>query len=84
MNTDKKHIKKTGTNMFKYSEIVNWIIDEIASGNLPEGAKLPTEKEMMAQFGVSRQSVRRAVRQIIAVVNQLASPSNLCLSSFSL
>lgn len=50
--------------MFKYSEIVNWIIDEIASGNLPEGAKLPTEKEMMAQFGVSRQSVRRAVRQL--------------------
>lgn len=47
--------------MYKYMEIVNWVTDRITSGDLTINSKLPTEKEMIRQFGVSRQSVRRAI-----------------------
>ena len=52
--------------MFKYMEIVNWVKQQISAGSLMLNSKLPTEKEMIAQFGVSRQSVRRAVQQLEA------------------
>src|SRR5689334_2626915 len=34
---------------------------EITGGKLPPGARLPTEQEMMASFGVSRTVIREAV-----------------------
>lgn len=50
--------------MFKYMEIVNWVRQQIDADMLRTDAKLPTENEMMKQFGVSRQSVRRAIREL--------------------
>lgn len=51
--------------MYKYTSIINWINSQISSGNLKSGNKLPTEKELMKQFSMSRQSVRRAISQLV-------------------
>jgi GntR family transcriptional repressor for pyruvate dehydrogenase complex len=43
------------------AELVELLGAEIVGGKLPPGARLPTEQEMMATFGVSRTVVREAV-----------------------
>lgn len=47
-------------------EVCNRLADEIASGKLAKGAKLPSEQEMMAAMGVSRTVVREAVAALRA------------------
>lgn len=42
------------------------LTDSIVSGRLEPGSKLPTERELCEQFGVSRPVVREAVRSLIA------------------
>lgn len=48
----------------KYEQITAWVRDEIEKGSLSRGARLPSENELMAQFGVSRQTVRRALEEL--------------------
>lgn len=43
------------------AELVNRLTEEITAGNLAPNARLPTEHEMMASFGVSRTVVREAL-----------------------
>jgi GntR family transcriptional repressor for pyruvate dehydrogenase complex len=43
------------------AELVDLLTREIVSGKLAPGARLPTEQEMVASFGVSRTVVREAV-----------------------
>jgi DNA-binding FadR family transcriptional regulator len=38
----------------------------IAAGTLPSGARLPTERELMRRFGVSRSAVREAIQVLAA------------------
>jgi GntR family transcriptional repressor for pyruvate dehydrogenase complex len=45
-------------------EIVHRLKELIASGNLKPGDKLATEQELAAQFGVSRLSIREALRAL--------------------
>jgi DNA-binding FadR family transcriptional regulator len=47
-------------------EIVERLAAEIMSGQLPPGARLPTEQEMVAAMGVSRTVVREAVAALRA------------------
>lgn len=47
-------------------EVTNRIIADIRSGNLGPGSRLPTEREMMLEMGVSRTVVREAVAQLRA------------------
>ncbi len=39
---------------------------DIAAGRYPEGTRLPTESELVAQHGLSRQTVRRAFQDLVA------------------
>jgi len=48
------------------SEVVDRLADQIMSGKLPVGAKLPSETEMMKGMGVSRTVVREAVAALRA------------------
>lgn len=48
------------------SELVERLGDRIRDGRLPEGAKLPTEAEIVAEFGVSRTVVREAISRLQA------------------
>jgi len=43
------------------SELITRLTEEITAGNLAPGSRLPTEQEMMANFGVSRTVVREAI-----------------------
>lgn len=45
----------------KYKEVYNWIAEGIRSGQLQPGARLPSEHELVQQFGLSRQTVRHAI-----------------------
>ncbi|MBB2988811.1 DNA-binding GntR family transcriptional regulator [Mycolicibacterium iranicum] len=40
--------------------------DEIATGRYPDGIRLPTESELVARHGLSRQTVRRAFQDLVA------------------
>lgn len=42
-------------------QIIEELVDRIASGNLKAGDKLPPEPQLMEQFGVGRSSIREAV-----------------------
>jgi GntR family transcriptional repressor for pyruvate dehydrogenase complex len=48
-----------------YEQIVEQIETRILSGELKPGDKLPTERELAEQFGVSRTAVREAVKALI-------------------
>lgn len=47
-----------------YKQIVRRLSDEIASGEYKAGDKLPTEIELMDKYGVSRITVRAAVKEM--------------------
>src|ERR1700729_421232 len=48
------------------AEVVDRLAEQIMSGKLPAGAKLPSEQEMMKGMGVSRTVVREAVSALRA------------------
>src|ERR1700691_608223 len=48
------------------AEVVDRLAEQIISGKLPVGAKLPSEAEMMRGMGVSRTVVREAVAALRA------------------
>jgi GntR family transcriptional repressor for pyruvate dehydrogenase complex len=48
-----------------YEQIVQQIDDSIRKGVLKEGDRLPAERELALQFGVSRTAVREAVKALI-------------------
>ena len=45
--------------------VVSRLRDEIRNGGLPIGCKIPTEAKLVEMFGVSRPSVREAVRSLV-------------------
>jgi DNA-binding FadR family transcriptional regulator len=47
-----------------YEDIVRQIEDRVMSGDLRPGDRLPTERELAQQFGVSRTAVRDAARSL--------------------
>ena len=48
----------------KYEQIVGWVNEQIQNGTLIRGDRLPSENELMERFGVSRQTVRRALEEL--------------------
>lgn len=48
----------------KYQQIADWVNAEIRNGTLVRGDKLPTENKLMERFSVSRQTVRRALKEL--------------------
>ena len=48
----------------RYQDVADVLIDEIASGDFPIGSMLPTELELCERFGVSRYTVREALRRL--------------------
>jgi GntR family transcriptional regulator len=49
-----------------YQTLRDQIRDEIAAGRYRDGARLPTETELVARHGLSRQTVRRAFQDLVA------------------
>jgi DNA-binding FadR family transcriptional regulator len=44
-----------------YEEVVDQLMDLIVSGQVPVGANLPSERELVEQFAVGRTAVREAL-----------------------
>nr|WP_090277600.1 GntR family transcriptional regulator [Mycolicibacterium komanii]CRL72338.1 transcriptional regulator [Mycolicibacterium komanii] len=49
-----------------YQTLRDQLRDEIAAGRYRDGVRLPTESELVAAHGVSRQTVRRAFQDLVA------------------
>ncbi|OBG90659.1 GntR family transcriptional regulator [Mycobacterium sp. E136] len=49
-----------------YQTLRDQLRDEIAAGRYRDGIRLPTESELVAAHGVSRQTVRRAFQDLVA------------------
>jgi len=47
-----------------YEQIVQQIEESVTKGSLKEGDKLPAERELALQFGVSRTAVREAIKAL--------------------
>jgi GntR family transcriptional regulator len=48
----------------RYQDVADVLIDEISVGEFPVGSMLPTELELCERFGVSRYTVREALRRL--------------------
>lgn len=49
----------------RYMQLAQTLLNEIQSGTYPLGRQLPTEFELCEQFGVSRFTVREAIKQLV-------------------
>ncbi len=49
-----------------YARVKQHLKDQLAGGRFPPGALMPSEAELVAQFGVSRMTVNRALRELQA------------------
>src|SRR5215218_4756450 len=49
-----------------YQTLCEQLRGEIAAGHYSDGARLPTESELVARHGLSRQTVRRAFQDLVA------------------
>jgi GntR family transcriptional repressor for pyruvate dehydrogenase complex len=61
-----KLLRPLGSPKSLSAEVVDRLAEQIMSGKLPAGAKLPSEQEMMRGMGVSRTVVREAVSALRA------------------
>ena len=57
-------IQETGRTL--YAQVESVLSSEIGSRSLKSGDRLPTEDDLMARFGVSRITVRRAIQNLVS------------------
>lgn len=48
----------------KYGRVLENLKEKILSGDYPQGTKLPSETQLMQEYGFSRQTVRKALEQL--------------------
>lgn len=67
-----------------YEAVVGFIKSEILSGRLKPGQKLPPEREMAQQLGVSRTSIREALRtmEVLGVIESVQGAGNFISVNF--
>ena len=53
-----------GLVLAKYQKVIDWISENIDSGSLKSGEKIPSENELCDMFGLSRQTIRHAIQKL--------------------
>ena len=56
------------------NEVYSQLLNMLASGEYPEGSKLPSETQLSEQLGVSRNTIRTAMSKLIALGLTCALP----------
>jgi GntR family transcriptional regulator, histidine utilization repressor len=56
----------TPTRLAPYAQVKQYLKGRLAAGDWPPGVLMPSEAELVAQFGVSRMTVNRALRELQA------------------
>lgn len=49
---------------FPYEQVAGFIAADINSGALPVGRRIPSEADLIATYGIARDTARRAVRHL--------------------
>ncbi|MGW2116039.1 winged helix-turn-helix domain-containing protein [Streptomyces zhihengii] len=49
---------------YTYMRVADQVADEIRTGRLPQGARLPNERAMGEQYGVAPGTIRRVMREL--------------------
>ncbi len=62
--TMKKSSNRDETSKPVYVQIAENLLDQIESGDLSPGDRLPPERELSEKFGVNRQTLRRALKKL--------------------
>lgn len=77
-------VKKPETSRKIYESIIDSIKSDIIAGKLCTGEKLPPERELAKQFGVSRTSIREALRtlEILGVIESIQGSGNFITGNF--
>lgn len=52
------------SHVYVYLQVVHHIAEQIRTGRLPVGARLPAERDLGEQYGVAVNTIRRAVREL--------------------
>lgn len=67
-----------------YTRMIEYIKEQIRSGNLAVGSKLPAERDLSAILGISRSSVREAIRalDIMGVITSQHGSGNYLTGNF--
>jgi DNA-binding LacI/PurR family transcriptional regulator len=50
----------------RYRQVSDWLADEIRSGRIAAGEKLPAEKDWAPMLGVSQMTLNRAIQELVA------------------
>lgn len=73
-----EHAENHETSKKTYESIIDSIKSDILAGKLYSGCKLPPERELARKFGVSRTSIREAMRtlEILGVIESIQGSGN--------
>ncbi len=73
-----------GLHKKSYHKVIDYIKNQIREGRLESGGKLPTERDLSEILGVSRNSVREAMRslEIIGVISSHQGAGNYLTGNF--
>lgn len=64
MADDREWRPDPASHVYVYLQVVHHIAEQIRTGRLPVGARLPAERDLAEQYGVAVNTVRRAVRDL--------------------
>lgn len=78
-------MEKHDTGKKTYESIIDSIKSDIISGALSAGDKLPPERDLAKQFGVSRTSIREALRtlEILGVIESIQGSGNFITGNYA-
>ena len=67
-----------------YEQVIEQIKSKIKSGEIKKGDRLPSEREMAESIGVSRASVREAIRalEVVGLVESRQGAGNYIKTNF--
>lgn len=84
METRRDLMNDIGIQKKSYTKVIDYIKEQIRTGALQIGSKLPAERELSERLGISRNSVREAIRtlDIMGVISSQQGAGNYLIGNF--